>query len=144
MTHLPLRLVTFGIVGALVAVSSSACSSDPDPASPPITGVNDVKKACEIRAAWTKGTTTACSDCTALAISPPCDCRKGDGYSGLCYDQDRAKVNEPQCDGVDACIFKCAADCACADACLAGKDACRKLAAADQGCIAQVCDTHCK
>ncbi|MBX3219918.1 MAG: hypothetical protein KF795_05315 [Labilithrix sp.] len=121
-----------------------ACSAD-DEAAAPVNGVNDVGKACAIRAQWTKRSTMDCSDCLGVAVTPLCDCTAPKPYAGKCHDQQNAKYQEPTCSGVGECVFKCSAeDCGCVEACYAGKDECRVRGAAVDGCIAEVCDTYCR
>jgi hypothetical protein len=120
-----------------------ACDSEPPPA--PV-GVNDVKRACEIRAQWQRRGATTCTECIAIASSPPCDCPAFERpYKGTCAPHKDAKRTEPACEGVDACVFNCTdQNCSCVEACYANKDACRPPGAALDGCIAETCDPECR
>ncbi len=112
----------------------------------PNNGVDDVKKACEIRATWAKRTTQECIDCLSIAKAPKCDCPAfQQDFAGKCEVQGRAYGDERNCDFVGDCIGKCQPnDCACVDACYAGRDACRPKAAGLDGCLADVCDHYCR
>ncbi len=124
---------------------SVGCSSSP--ATTTTNGVNDVLKACQIRATWTSTSSTPCNNCVGISTTPPCACSPED-YAGKCNEQAAAKNKEPTCDGTLACVGKCAgppnADCACVDACYAGKATCRALASAADGCVAEICAQYCK
>jgi hypothetical protein len=129
---------------ALFALAAAPACSSGSTSSAPIVGVDDVLKACQIRATWTNTSSTPCNNCFGLATTPRCACSDQE-YAGKCNDQTAAKNKEPTCDGTDACVSKCAkGDCACADACYAGKATCRTLASAADGCVAEVCDSYCK
>ncbi len=135
------NLVLFSSVVVALLI---ACGGDDEPA--PNNGVNDVKKACEIRATWTKRKTQECIDCTSIAKTPKCDCPAfQQDFAAKCEVQGRAYGDERNCDFVGDCVGKCnETDCACIDACYAGRDACRPKAAALDGCIADVCDRYCR
>src|SRR5512140_1147522 len=123
-----------------------ACSSSSSGVgmTPTTNGVDDVHKACEIRAGWLNTSTTPCNNCVGLSTSPRCACTDQE-YAGSCSDQTAAKNKEPTCDGTIDCVGKCArTDCACIDACYAGKAACRTLASAADGCVAEICAKYCK
>jgi hypothetical protein len=122
-----------------------ACSSDDEEKTGSASnGVNDVGQACQIRAAWTRATAVDCTDCLAISTVARCDCSVKD-YAGLCSEQHNARNAEPACAGVAECAYKCKqGDCGCVDACLAGKEACRPRTAALDGCLAEVCDVHCR
>ncbi len=135
-------LASSGLLALLV--STAGCSSTPT-STPGSNGVDDVTKACEIRATWTHATSTACSSCYSYATTPRCDCTDLD-YAGKCSGQQKTKVDEPSCADVDTCIRACTSttDCACVDACYTNKAACRKAASAVDGCVAETCDEHCR
>jgi hypothetical protein len=138
------RRVFFTVGLSVLGIATFACGHD-DEAPPPIVGVNDVSKACAIRAQWTRASSPDCDDCMALAPIPKCACSSAKDYAGKCSDQQQIKTNEPTCTGVGECVFKCAAnDCACVDACYAAKDACRVRASALDGCLAEACDNYCR
>lgn len=132
-----------GIV-ALVIAAIAACG-DPDPAAPPSNGVNDVRKACEIRSAWTDRTSSRCIDCIAAAANPPCACPERPAAAGRCESQQAQRSRASfSCDGVEECRFRCPSnDCACVDACYAQKDACRAAASALDGCVTEACADLC-
>jgi hypothetical protein len=130
-------LVVSGFVIALGACSSSAQSDAP------VVGVNDVAKACALRTHWTNATAQTCTDCKSFASTQKCACSDLD-YAGKCSDQAAAVTNEPSCAGTDECVRACAAtDCTCIERCYEGK-ACRSVAGARDGCLAEICDTRCR
>jgi hypothetical protein len=128
----------------LLVVVAMACGPDPPP--PQAVGVNDVRKACDIRTTWVRRTTTECTECLAIASTPECDCPALQReYSGKCSTHRDAKLAEPTCDGVDACANNCPpADCACVENCYAGKATCRERGSALDGCLAELCDKSCR
>lgn len=137
-------LVSFASSAGLALVLAACSSSNATNATASTNGVNDVRKACDIRATWLHASSGACSDCYSYATTPRCDCTDLP-YAGSCSAQERTKLDEPSCAGVDACVRVCATtECACTDACYAGKDACRTAAAAVDGCVASICDEHCR
>ncbi|MBX3201300.1 MAG: hypothetical protein KF894_24405 [Labilithrix sp.] len=139
----PARLVVVGL--SFLAVTTIACSDDAEADPVGGNGVNDVSQACAIRAQWTRPSTTACTECMGIASVAKCDCTAVRDYAGLCSTQQDAKTQEATCAGVGECVFKCAAsDCACVEACYAGKDVCRQRASALDGCLAETCDSHCR
>lgn len=129
--------------GAVAACTSSSPSGNPTP-PPADNGVDDVAKACAIRAQWKNASGGVCTQCMGLAITPHCDCENED-YASRCNAQQQARNAEPTCEGVASCIGNCTStDCACIDACYAGKPACRTAASAVDGCVAEVCDPYCR
>ena len=121
-----------------------ACSSSSNTDATTTNGVDDVTKACDIRATWSHASTQACTQCIAFASVPRCPCQDED-YAGKCNSQQVAKNQEPSCNDIDTCVGACkASDCACVEACYDGKGACRPLAAAVDGCLAATCDTYCR
>src|SRR4051812_17084450 len=126
----------------LTTVVLVACASDKGQQT--TNGVDDVGKACAIRAAWAHATASTCNNCLAIATSPRCDCSDKD-YAGECNGQQDAFRKELTCDGVDACVNACVrTDCTCVEACYANKAACRRLASARDGCFTEVCDSTCR
>ena len=124
---------------ALVAACSTSSGT-----APSTNGVDDVLKACQIRAPWQNASSSVCNDCIAFAITPRCSCTDRD-YAGKCEEQQAARTAEPSCDGTDACIGKCnRIDCNCLDTCYANSPLCRKVASAVDGCVAEVCDSSCR
>lgn len=134
------RLLAFA---PFVFVVAAACGSDPEAA--PV-GVNDVRKACEIRTTWQRLDSLDCSECFGIASAQKCDCPNLQrDYAGKCASHRDAKLAEPACEGVDACVNACPkTDCGCVEGCYAGKDACRPIGNAMDGCLAEVCDAYCR
>ncbi|WP_394822836.1 hypothetical protein [Pendulispora albinea] len=129
---------------AVLALLAAGCSSSSENTGTTTNGVNDLNKACAIRTAWTNALSPTCNECIAFAKVPRCECQDEE-YAGRCSAQQSAKNREPTCDGVDGCVNQCKnGDCACVDTCYAGKDACRPLGAATDGCLAEICDTYCR
>lgn len=135
-------MLRFTFTGALVCVLLAACSSDKEP--PPNNGVDDVKGACQIRAAWKTPTADKCSLCVASAPLADCGCEATHPFAALCLKQSQARHAEPSCtpDLLD-CRAKCDDDCTCIDNCYAKAPACKSLVAAEDGCIADVCTPYC-
>jgi hypothetical protein len=127
-------LVTLAAVGG--------CSSDDGRRGG--NGVNDVRAACDIRATWAGATSDGCVECLAQIQAPACGCESEREFIEMCLPQHESLLAEPTCDGVRACANDCKDDCACVDACYAGKDACRRVSSAFDGCAADVCDTYCR
>ncbi len=141
--HFPSGSLALVVALELLTVGGVACSASSS-TSAPNNGVNDVVKACQLRAPWTSRSSSACTTCVGYASAPRCACADKD-FAGKCSDQVAAKNKEATCDGTDACAGKCApTDCPCVDACYAGKAACRTLASAADGCVADTCDAYCK
>jgi hypothetical protein len=134
-------LVPLLFVAGLVVVT--ACGDD---APAPNNGVNDVRKACEIRTGWSKLSAQECIDCLSIAPTPKCDCPAfQQEFAAKCADQGAALGNERNCDLVGECVGKCAkTDCGCIDACYDDRAACRPKAAALDGCTTDVCDKYCR
>lgn len=129
------------VLSSCIAALFVACAAD-RPGQP--VGVNDVRKACEIRATWARRTTQGCGDCLLYASTPYCACF-GKDYSGKCSDHAAAKHRESTCSDADACVNRCPlSDCACVDACYVSAAACRPHAAALEGCLVEVCAEHCR
>lgn len=144
--HLSFASFAFGLLAfaSFVAACSSSTSSGNAAPPPAGNGVNDVAKACAIRTTWQNASSGICNQCMGLAIAPHCDCETEE-YGGRCNAQQTAKAAEPSCDGVGACLGGCKVDdCACIDGCYAGKDACRTVSSAVDGCVADVCTTYCR
>ena len=127
---------------AFVSFTTAACSGTA--ADAPTNGVNDVLKACEIRAPWTRTSNSSCESCLAAATTPRCPCTDLD-YAGKCSDQQAAESAEASCEGVDTCVNKCVrTDCACIDGCYVNLAACRVRASALDGCVAEICHSYCE
>ncbi len=145
VTSFPRALVL--ATGLAVVFSPAACSSKDD--DPPRNGVNDVLKACQIRAAWTRATSQKCLNCVAAAPSPACDCDDFKEFASLCKSQDDARRSDPSCtDAMELCSRSCAmnnrSDCACVEKCYAQSDTCKRVIAARDGCVADVCSPFCQ
>lgn len=136
-----LALAVFAFV-LLGACSSCAKKDTPEERK----GVNDVKKACEVRSAWSNRTAPQCISCISAAPSPPCDCEQFRDFGGLCATQGEARRLEKSCTAqVDTCTRACPdKDCACIDACYAQAPACKSASAARDGCVAEVCTRYCQ
>jgi hypothetical protein len=138
----PESFVSLFLFTTTTAAVLAACSSgEPENAG---NGVNDVRAACQIRTDWARASTDECLLCLAQIQSPPCGCESEREFIGVCLSQHEAKIGEPSCDGMAKCVDGCRADCACVDACYAGKEACRRVSAASDGCAAHVCDAYCR
>lgn len=130
---------SFILVGMLGVAACSPSKSAPN------NGVDDVKVACEIRAAWTKPNAEKCVNCLAGAGQPACNCELFKEFAGKCHDQNAARLANPGCTPPADCTYKCAkSDCACIDACFAASQECRRLASATDGCVTDVCGAYCK
>lgn len=138
MTSRPVLWLTAASVLACVALG---CGSDED-AQPTTNGVNDVSKACAIRAQWSRAG-SECIECLTTSSVPRCECSTKD-YAGKCSGQQTARNDEPTCQGVPECVYGCNDDCACIDACYANKDVCRQKGSALDGCLAAICDAYCR
>ncbi len=132
------------VLGAFLVLCASlpGCASKSDP---PRNGVDDVKKACEIRATWTMPTTARCLNCMFSAPAPKCDCEAFKDFGALCADQGSARKADPQCTiALDDCVTACVrTDCACIDACYVAAPSCKAHDAARDGCVADVCTQFC-
>jgi hypothetical protein len=135
----------FLLIACLLGTSSVlACASDDADPPPTTNGVNDVGKACTVRAQWTQATSSPCVDCLAEASVPRCSCSTKD-YAGRCSTQQTARNADQACADVASCVVVCkAGDCGCVDQCYANKDACRPLGGAVDGCLAEVCAPFCR
>lgn len=135
-----LHSVFASLTAALLVV---ACSSDDGAA--PRNGVNDVRKACDIRAAWARTNTNDCINCLAGVRSQACDCPEFKDYAGLCRSQEESRLAEPTCKGVSDCVNKCVRnDCNCIDTCYVAAAGCKPFAAATEGCATDVCTQYCQ
>jgi hypothetical protein len=121
-------------------VLAVACSSNP----PANNGVNDVRKACDIRRGWLRKDGSQCINCQVSAPALPCPCSETDPVLSKCHDQQKAVNAEPQCAGIDRCVGDCKDECACIDRCYAGREACYRVASAMDGCVADLCDSRCR
>lgn len=121
----------------------AACSSKDD--APLNNGVNDVKKACEVRAAWAHPSAEKCINCITAAPAPACDCEQFKEFGALCQKQEDTRKAEASCTAaIDDCTRACAkSDCACVESCYAQAPSCKSLAAARDGCVADACTKYC-
>lgn len=125
----------------VAAVILGACGKDDEATS---NGVNDVRKACEIRATWRNLSAEKCGLCQAAAPRPPCGCESFSGFDGVCAAQGDARRAEPSCSEVfDRCEIGCASNCACIENCYATAQACKRVSAARDGCVAEACASYC-
>lgn len=136
------RLFAITLTGSLLGALGAACTDE----EPLNNGVNDVKAACELRVGWTKADSTACVECIAVSKAPKCECPAyQQGYAAKCNVQLTARAEEPTCEETYGCVGACdEKDCACVDACFAGKERCRELTSAVDGCTTDVCDAYCR
>jgi hypothetical protein len=121
----------------VAGLAIAACDSENN-------GVDDVKRACEIRVTWKRLNTSDCVTCMSAAPSVPCDCPAYKDFAGKCETQGTARVNEPTCTvAIDDCVKKCNTDCACVEGCFARDEACKRVTSARDGCVADVCAQYC-
>ena len=120
-----------------------ACASAQDA---PRNGVDDVRAACDLRVTWTNTGSDTCVNCIAAAPSPACECEAFKEFGGLCNSQNEARLAEPSCTStVKACTFACPKDdCGCLEGCYATAEACKRVAAATDGCVSDVCAPYCR
>lgn len=130
----------------LLLLPLASCADDEPAPTTLRTGVNDVRAACELRAAWTKPLSPDCTVCTTAVLLPPCSCELVRDFGAACYDQAVARRAEPSCtDAVDKCVDACPRDgCGCIEGCYAQAAACRAATAARDGCVAEVCARYCQ
>lgn len=132
------------LVALLTSLGVSLLACDDDDDDGPNNGVDDVKAACEIRATWTAPTSNRCLSCMAVAPQAPCGCEAFEGFDGVCHAQGQAVRAEPSCtESITTCVRDCASDCACVDGCYAAAEACKKVNAALDGCVADACSAYC-
>lgn len=135
--------IACSVTALALVLSIAACSDDDDDGAKTGNGVNDVRASCEVRAKWNRNGND-CIVCEAAVISPPCECPSLKAFGGACLDQANARASACA-EEVKSCVFKCdQADCNCIDSCYANGDACKKAAAARDGCIAEACAPYCK
>jgi hypothetical protein len=130
------RSVAVPIVAAILV----ACAEDKPTSG---NGVDDVHKACEIRAGFNRNGND-CGVCEAAVVAPRCDCSSLKDFSAACAAQ--ADARKPVCsDAIDTCVSNCkATDCDCIEGCYANDPQCKSASAARDGCIAEACASHCK
>jgi hypothetical protein len=136
--HRAARVTALASTAGLLVAAACAPSADP-----PRNGVDDVKKACELRLAWKNPTAERCLSCLAAAPSPQCDCVAFKDFAGLCKAQDDARRAEPSCTGaMEDCARACKDDCACVTACYS-QPACKRVIDGRDGCVVDVCSAYC-
>lgn len=133
----------FFLAGAFALFAAAACAAKGEPLD---NGVNDVKAACALRAAWKNPNAEKCINCLASATAPTCECEAFKEFAGLCHTQNDERLAEPSCTtAVTDCAHLCPkSDCTCIDNCYASADACKRAAAATDGCVADVCAKYCQ
>jgi hypothetical protein len=126
---------------ALTALAP-ACKED-EPAT--TLGVNDVRKACELRRSWTALDKDTCKNCRAAAPLADCGCEAFKDYAAKCVPPQDAVKSEASCtDQIQICVKTCqVTDCDCIDACYANAGACRRVSGGLDGCVADVCAPYC-
>lgn len=155
MTETSLRALVkaSALFAAFTLANACSCPSKPSEGSAErdATGATqalrtDVRKACEYQNAWPQRIHKTCTQCVSLSAAPACGCPADQReYSGKCYQDFLAKKNDESCKSVYECTNKCLRNqCDCIAKCYEGHDACMKLAANLEGCIAEVCDPHCR
>ncbi len=140
-----MQLFSRGLFLSLVGLTALvACATDSEPDRN--NGVNDVRKACEVRATWKRGATETCINCMAAAPSPKCDCESFKEFGGLCEIQEAERHAEPTCTSpLEDCTHTCAkTDCNCLEGCYAQAARCKQLAGARDGCVTAVCAQYCE
>ena len=140
-----MHLLSRACLVSLVALTAQvACATDSEPERN--NGVDDVRRACEVRATWKRGATETCINCLSAAPLAKCDCELFKEFGGLCELQEAERHAEPTCTSVlDDCTRTCAkTDCNCLDGCYAQASRCKQLAAARDGCVAEVCAPYCQ
>lgn len=136
----PLKTLVLSLAVGLAVLA--ACNSDQPKNG---NGVNDVRKACDIRTTWTRASSSECNDCQASAPVAACDCPRFSQYGGRCEEQGKRAANDPDCTEVFKCISPCPlTDCACIESCYKGHESCKTNAAARDGCVTEACDSVCK
>jgi hypothetical protein len=132
--------ILFSVVGVATALGGAACGEDDKPQAS--NGVNDVRKACDLRATWNR-TGTQCSVCESAAVSPRCECSELAAFSATCIEQ--ADARKPLCNAsIEECVNTCLRDCDCIEKCYANDAACKSASAARDGCVTEACGPHCK
>lgn len=118
----------------------AACGDD----EPTNNGVNDVKKACELKTTWKRARDLKCINCVSAAPNAKCDCEEIKEFSGACSEQgDLFKSACPQ--NVIDCALHCPVnDCACVENCYNANGDCKKRAAMRDGCVVDRCDEYCQ
>lgn len=109
--------------------------------------MNDIRKACDVRGTWKNLQAARCVDCVSGAPLPTCGCPEFKDFAGRCEAQGQRSTGEADCtQDLNICVqTRCQRqDCACIDACYQGHDACRGAHAARDGCVVEVCATHCQ
>jgi hypothetical protein len=128
-------------LGAACFVVVACGASDSGPTN---NGVNDVLKACQVRAAWTTPDAEKCVSCVAVADLAECGCEATKPFGGACVKQGDAVRAEATCTNqMKDCVIACKKDCACIDGCYANAPACKTVTAARDGCVAETCTPYC-
>lgn len=124
---------------AALVVLAAACGDDGNG-----NGVDDIRKACEIRVGFKNLDTSRCLTCMGAASAPPCECEALKEFAGKCEKQGTARGKEPGCTlKIEQCAADCKKDCNCLDACYNESAACRAVTAARDGCVAEQCASAC-
>lgn len=137
------RHATLAVVLAGALASVSACATDDDPALD--NGVNDIVLACQQRASYTDPKGEKCAQCLTVAALENCKCEAFEGFGGACEEQGVRRRAEPTCTtDIDDCRRACdPTDCACIEGCYASAAECKRLRAAEDGCVAKICEKFC-
>lgn len=131
-------------LGLLGLIALAACATDAEAVRN--NGVNDVRKACEVRATWTMAGREKCINCLAAAPAPACECESFKEFGALCELQEAERHADPGCtSALDDCTRTCArTDCGCLEGCYGQASRCKQLSGARDGCVAQACAPYCQ
>ncbi|MEM9875237.1 MAG: hypothetical protein AAF928_10110 [Myxococcota bacterium] len=149
---LALFIVAGGFAGGPAACTCSGADGSSDPAAPsPTTNakgvtLTSVAETCAYKDAWKHKIRSRCTKCISLAKAPKCGCKKDEkAYSGMCASfQNKRLAAKETCDEAWQCSYKCKrGDCACTEACFAGKPECAQLELDVDLCLVDVCEPYC-
>ena len=140
-SSLPLHLAS--ALALLSACLAPACNGQESDSAP--LGVNDVRKACEVRRTWKAPTGSKCITCQSTSVLADCGCEAFKDYAAKCVaPQDAVKAEASCTDQVQVCVKSCqVTDCDCIDACYVSAEACKRAAGGRDGCVAEVCAPYC-
>ena len=129
----------------LSALLLASCADEEAPPEPLVTGVNDVRAACEIQASWKNLNSSMCAACRAASVLPPCGCPYVDQFGARCSAQAESRRSHAECTAaLDDCVSGCEGDCGCVDGCYASAAGCRAATSARDGCVVEICAEYCE
>jgi hypothetical protein len=139
-----LLLILSVCLGCVLLPACSPATNTDSP--PPNNGVNDVRKACDVRNTWTNRGDMHCTDCLFAATQVSCNCEQFKDFAGLCLEQADTRKADPGCTvDLDNCLNLCdKTSCDCIEGCYAPSPSCKQKSAARDGCVADVCSQYCK